>query len=98
MLFHDSDVSWNFTVTFSIFLQSFSEKENEVNMQAISTESFLDICSAVLEPWNITCVSEEPNLNLKGVATECQYQSQSYFTTDGQSVSMSWCRAPLWGP
>jgi hypothetical protein len=25
-------------------------------------------------------------------------QSQSYFTTDGQSVSISWCRAPLWGP
>jgi hypothetical protein len=25
-------------------------------------------------------------------------QSQSYFTTDGQSVSMSRCRAPLWGP
>jgi hypothetical protein len=28
--------------------------------------------------------------------------SRSYFTTDGQSVSqsvsMSWCRAPLWGP
>jgi hypothetical protein len=22
----------------------------------------------------------------------------SYFTTDGRSVSMSWCRAPLWGP
>jgi hypothetical protein len=27
-----------------------------------------------------------------------QSQSQSYFTTDGQSVSMSSCRAPLWGP
>jgi hypothetical protein len=27
-----------------------------------------------------------------------QSQSQSYFTTDGQSVSISWCRAPLWGP
>jgi hypothetical protein len=27
-----------------------------------------------------------------------QSQSQSYFTTDGQLVIMSWCRAPLWGP
>jgi hypothetical protein len=25
-------------------------------------------------------------------------RSWSYFTTDGQSVSMSWCQAPLWGP
>jgi hypothetical protein len=25
--------------------------------------------------------------------SQCQSQSQSYFTTDGQSVSMSWCRA-----
>jgi hypothetical protein len=27
------------------------------------------------------------------MATTGQSQSQSYFTTDGQSVSMSWCRA-----
>jgi hypothetical protein len=26
-------------------------------------------------------------------AIQSQSQSQSYFTTDGQSVSMSWCRA-----
>jgi hypothetical protein len=26
-----------------------------------------------------------------------QGRSRSYFTTDGQSVSMSWYRAPLWG-
>jgi hypothetical protein len=25
-------------------------------------------------------------------------QSQSHFTTDGQSVSQSWCRAPFGGP
>jgi hypothetical protein len=25
-------------------------------------------------------------------------RSRNYFTTDGQSVSMSWCRAPFWGP
>jgi hypothetical protein len=24
--------------------------------------------------------------------------SQSYITTDGQSVSLSWCQAPIWGP
>jgi hypothetical protein len=24
-------------------------------------------------------------------------QSQSYVTTDGQSVSLSWCQAPIWG-
>jgi hypothetical protein len=24
-------------------------------------------------------------------------QSQSYITTDGQSVSLSWCQAPIWG-
>jgi hypothetical protein len=23
---------------------------------------------------------------------------QSYVTTDGQSVSLSWCQAPVWGP
>jgi hypothetical protein len=26
-----------------------------------------------------------------------QSQSQSYATTDGQSVSLSWCQAPIWG-
>jgi hypothetical protein len=43
---------------------------------------------------------------LPGIQKDCRTsgvlmrmcQSQSYFTTDGQSVSMSWCRAPLWGP
>jgi hypothetical protein len=25
-------------------------------------------------------------------------QSQSYVTTDGQSASLSWCEAPIWGP
>jgi hypothetical protein len=25
-------------------------------------------------------------------------RSRSYFTTNGQLVSLSWCRAPLWGP
>jgi hypothetical protein len=25
-------------------------------------------------------------------------QSQSYVTTDGQSASLSWCQAPIWGP
>jgi hypothetical protein len=25
-------------------------------------------------------------------------QSQSYVTTDGQSASLSWCQAPVWGP
>jgi hypothetical protein len=27
-----------------------------------------------------------------------QSQSQSYVTTDGQSPSLSWCRASIWGP
>jgi hypothetical protein len=26
-----------------------------------------------------------------------QSQSQSYVTTDGQSASLSWCQAPIWG-
>jgi hypothetical protein len=25
-------------------------------------------------------------------------QSQNYITTDGQSASLSWCQAPIWGP
>jgi hypothetical protein len=25
-------------------------------------------------------------------------KSQSYVATDGQSVSLSWCQAPIWGP
>jgi hypothetical protein len=28
----------------------------------------------------------------------CQSQSQSYITTDGQSASLSWCQAPIWDP
>jgi hypothetical protein len=27
-----------------------------------------------------------------------QSQSQSYVTADGQSTSLSWCQAPIWGP
>jgi hypothetical protein len=27
-----------------------------------------------------------------------QSRSHSYATTDGQSVSLSWCQAPIWGP
>jgi hypothetical protein len=27
-----------------------------------------------------------------------QSQSLSYVTTDGQSASLSWCQAPIWGP
>jgi hypothetical protein len=30
------------------------------------------------------------------LSTQCQ--SQSYVTTDGQSASLSWCQAPIWGP
>jgi hypothetical protein len=29
--------------------------------------------------------------------TMIQSQSQSYVTTDGQSASLSWCQAPIWG-
>jgi hypothetical protein len=28
----------------------------------------------------------------------CQSQSQSHITTHGQSVSLSWCQAPIWDP
>jgi hypothetical protein len=36
-------------------------------------------------------VSPSPNSQLN-----CS-QSQSYVTTDGQSASLSWCQAPIWG-
>jgi hypothetical protein len=35
----------------------------------------------------------ETQLHCYTLTTHSQSQSQSYFTTDGQSVSMSWCRA-----
>jgi hypothetical protein len=28
----------------------------------------------------------------------CEIQSQNYVMTDGQSVSLTWCQAPIWGP
>jgi hypothetical protein len=34
-------------------------------------------------------------INITITILDTQSQSQSYFTTDGQSVSMSWCRAQL---
>jgi hypothetical protein len=46
--------------------------------------------------WNITML---PTL-LRCVAVNfglCQSQSQSYVTTDGQSASLSWNKAPIWG-
>jgi hypothetical protein len=30
--------------------------------------------------------------------TTYQSHSHSYVTTDGQSASLSWCQAPIWGP
>jgi hypothetical protein len=38
------------------------------------------------------CILQEQD----GPSLNCQSQSRSYFMADGQSVSMSWCRAPLW--
>jgi hypothetical protein len=32
-----------------------------------------------------------------GPMSACGSQSQSYVTTDGQSVSLPWCQAPTWG-
>jgi hypothetical protein len=48
----------------------------------------------------LTCRSDLANCSVFYVyfCWSSQSQSQSYFTTDGQSVSMSWCRAHLWGP
>jgi hypothetical protein len=34
---------------------------------------------------------------LASIYLPSQSQSQSYLTTDGQSVSLSWCQAPIWG-
>jgi hypothetical protein len=41
--------------------------------------------------------SERRSLN-KPNLTAVGSRSRSHFTTDGQSVNMFWCRAPLWGP
>jgi hypothetical protein len=37
-------------------------------------------------------------LRVSAVSATTQSQSRSYVTTDGQSASLSWCPAPIWGP
>jgi hypothetical protein len=41
-------------------------------------------------------VSLYSNLNYDWLHSQAKSQSQSYVTTDGQSVSLSWCQAPIW--
>jgi hypothetical protein len=40
--------------------------------------------------WLVTVSQQPPTLLTP-------FQSQSYVTTDGQSASLSWCQAPIWG-
>jgi hypothetical protein len=62
--------------------------------------------------WIPYCFSGQTNLHFTGpssctlLVNECslvtpsfltQSQSQSYITTDGQSASLSWNKAPIWG-
>jgi hypothetical protein len=51
------------------------------------------------EKYYILLQSEESGVKqLLGphLLTAVGYRSRSYFTTNGQSVSMSWYQAPLW--
>jgi hypothetical protein len=36
--------------------------------------------------------------NMKQSLNILKSQNKSYVTNDGQSVSLSWCQAPIWGP
>jgi hypothetical protein len=40
--------------------------------------------------------TDRASLSLRSPAS--LIQSQSYIATDGQSASLSWCQAPIWGP
>jgi hypothetical protein len=44
----------------------------------------------------VYCEGIRPRLHM-GFCCECKIQSQSYITTDGQSASLSWNKAPIWG-
>jgi hypothetical protein len=46
-------------------------------------------------PWVVTRVGRDKGIILKEFlgTTSCRSQSQNYFTTEGESVSMYWCRA-----
>jgi hypothetical protein len=37
-------------------------------------------------------------VSLSLLLVPCTIRSQSYVKTDGQSASLSWCQAPIWGP
>jgi hypothetical protein len=57
--------------------------------QSVFTSRFL-----VTDPNNILCWCQYRPTNIPQL-THCQ--SQSYVTTDGQSASLSWNKAPIWG-
>jgi hypothetical protein len=47
------------------------------------------------QQFNYSSISSQPSL--QNLTKLIQSQSQSYVTTDGQSASLSWCQAPIWG-
>jgi hypothetical protein len=53
--------------------------------------------SHLLSIWTTAPVNSQ-SLPLSSKRVRSRRWSWSYFTTDGRSVSTSWCRAPLWGP
>jgi hypothetical protein len=50
----------------------------------------------------VTCLSlsgvSSPLASTDWLPAGSETQSQSYIMTDGQSASVSWCQAPIWGP
>jgi hypothetical protein len=42
-------------------------------------------------------MTDEDSLKSIRTQTESESESESYITTDGQSASLSWNKAPIWG-
>jgi hypothetical protein len=61
----------------------------------IQNITFWRLNSVSLFRWNLLSWAEP--IELLPISGH-QHQSQSYFTTDGHSASLSWCQVPVWSP
>jgi hypothetical protein len=77
---------WSLQLTHYVFLAQFN---SFLTNSKDSTEFSSQYCSVLLQLLN--CQFQFSLISL------AQSQSESYVMTDGQSASLSWCQAPIWG-
>jgi hypothetical protein len=87
----DSSVSRAHVVTVRRICRNWALIDCQLNYSAISSQPPLQSST------QLNSVTHQPTTSLHFTQLNCSSQSQSYVTTDGQSASLSWNKAPIWG-